>query len=68
LRQFDIVKKSDAQPQRLKDTTYVFYPVAVYGLALGDLNGDGYPDTVAACSDAPNAVYFNGTACRWKSS
>jgi hypothetical protein len=26
----------------------------------GDLNGDGYPDIVAARSDAPNVVYFSG--------
>jgi hypothetical protein len=27
---------------------------------LADLDGDGYPDIVAARSDAPNAVYFSG--------
>ncbi|MFM7751938.1 MAG: FG-GAP repeat domain-containing protein, partial [Opitutaceae bacterium] len=32
---------------------------AVYGLAVGDLNGDGWPDIVAARSDAPNAVWFS---------
>jgi hypothetical protein len=31
-----------------------------YGLALGDLNGDGYPDVVAARSEAPNVMYFSG--------
>jgi len=30
----------------------------VYGVALGDLDGDGWPDIVAARSDAPNAVWF----------
>ena len=35
---------------------------AVYGLAIGDLNGDGWPDIAAARSDAPNAVWFNGPA------
>ncbi len=32
----------------------------VYGLAIGDLDGDGWPDIAAARSDAPNAVWFNG--------
>jgi hypothetical protein len=33
---------------------------AVYGLALGDLDGDGWPDIVAARSEAPNAIWFSG--------
>lgn len=32
---------------------------AVYGLALGDLDGDGWLDIAAARSDAPNAVWFS---------
>ncbi|MBL9203246.1 MAG: VCBS repeat-containing protein [Opitutaceae bacterium] len=35
---------------------------AVYGLALGDLDGDGWADVAAARSDAPNAVWFSGPA------
>ena len=31
----------------------------VYGLAIGDLDGDGLPDIAAGRSDAPNVVYFN---------
>ena len=31
----------------------------VYGVAIGDLDGDGWPDIVSARSDAPNAVWFN---------
>lgn len=31
----------------------------VYGLALGDLNGDAWPDIVAARSEAPNAIWFS---------
>lgn len=31
----------------------------VYGLALGDLDDDGWPDIVAARSEAPNAVWFS---------
>jgi len=31
----------------------------VYGVAIGDLDGDGWPDIVSARSDAPNAVWVN---------
>jgi hypothetical protein len=33
---------------------------AVYGVAIADLDGDGWPDIVGARSDAPNAIWFNG--------
>jgi hypothetical protein len=33
---------------------------AVYGVAIGDLDGDGWPDIAAARSDAPNGIWFNG--------
>jgi hypothetical protein len=32
---------------------------AVYGIAIADLDGDGWPDIAAARSDAPNAVWFS---------
>jgi len=35
---------------------------AVYGVALRDLDGDGWPDIAAARSEAPNAVWFSGPA------
>ena len=31
----------------------------VYGIAVGDLDGDGWPEIAAARSDAPNAIWFN---------
>jgi len=37
---------------------------SVYGVAIGDLDGDRWPDIAAARSDAPNAVWFNGPAIR----
>jgi len=33
---------------------------AVYGLAIGDVNGDGCPDIVAARSEALSMLYVNG--------
>ncbi len=33
---------------------------SVYGVAIGDLDGDGWPDIAAARSEAPNGVWFNG--------
>jgi len=35
---------------------------AVYGLALGDLDGDSWPDIAAARSDAPNGIWFSSPA------
>ncbi|HEX4932045.1 MAG TPA: VCBS repeat-containing protein [Gemmatimonadaceae bacterium] len=35
---------------------------SVYGVAIGDLDGDGWPDIAAARSEAPNGVWFSGAA------
>jgi hypothetical protein len=32
---------------------------ATYGVAVGDLDGDSWPDIVGARSDAPNGIWFN---------
>ena len=32
---------------------------SVYGVAIGDLDGDGWPDIAAARSEAPNGVWFS---------
>ena len=33
---------------------------SVYAIGIGDLDGDGWPDIVAARSEARNALWFNG--------
>ena len=37
---------------------------SVYAIAIGDLDGDGWPDIAAARSDAPNALWFSGASSR----
>jgi hypothetical protein len=32
---------------------------AAYGIAIGDIDKDGWPDIAVARSGAPNVVYFN---------
>lgn len=35
---------------------------SVYGVAIGDLDGDGWADIAAARSEAPNAIWFSGAS------
>ncbi len=37
---------------------------SVYGIAIGDLDGDSWPDLAVARSDAPNAVWFSTPATK----
>ena len=34
---------------------------SVYGVAIGDLDGDGWPDIAAARSEAQNGIWFSGS-------
>ena len=33
-----------------------------YGVTVGDLDGDGYPEVAVANSDGPNIIYLNRAA------
>jgi len=50
-RSYDVVRFADTGEQ-----------AAVYGVAIGDVNGDAIPDIVAGRSDAPNMLYLG--CCR----
>lgn len=49
-----------ARVPRFTDTPWGDGKGSVYGVAVGDLDGDGWPDIAAARSEAPNAVWFSG--------
>ncbi|MEI6535411.1 MAG: VCBS repeat-containing protein [Verrucomicrobiaceae bacterium] len=50
--------QSSAKTLNFKESPWNDGKGTVYGLALGDLDGDGWPDIVAALSDAPNAIWL----------
>jgi hypothetical protein len=54
--------RSGEKKLRFEEGTWGDGQGAVYGLALGDLDGDDWPDIVAARSEAPNAIWFSGPA------
>jgi hypothetical protein len=41
---------------------------AAYGIAIGDLDGDGWPDIALARSGAPNVAYFSSGVRQCKES
>ncbi len=49
-----------ARLPRFADTPWGDGKGSVYGVAIGDLDGDGWPDVAAARSEAPNGVWFSG--------
>jgi len=56
--------QSSAGSLRFEDVSWGDGQGAVYGVALGDLDGDGWPDIAAARSEAPNAIWFSGPAAK----
>jgi hypothetical protein len=53
-----------ARLPRFADTPWGDGKGSVYGVAVGDLDGDGWPDIAAARSEAPNGVWFSGPATK----
>ena len=51
--------KSNGREVRFKEIHWGDGKGTVYEIAIGDLDGNGWPDIAAARSDAPNAVWFN---------
>jgi hypothetical protein len=56
--------RGDGKQMRFQEVHWGDGKGAVYGVAVGDLDGDGWPDIAAARSDAPNAVWFSGPGRR----
>ena len=51
--------KPNGREVRFKEVRWGDGKGTVYEIAIGDLDGNGWPDIAAARSDAPNAVWFN---------
>jgi hypothetical protein len=70
-RKFTLVpfggKQSDPANPANQEAARQGTPGAVYGLAIGDVNGDGSPDIVAARSGAPSMLYLNSLRLKPKS-
>jgi FG-GAP-like repeat len=56
--------KSNGREIRFKEIHWGDGKGTVYEIAVGDLDGDGWPDIASARSDAPNAVWFNDQKMR----
>lgn len=54
-----LVVGKDASDLRFVESRFGDPTAATYGLALGDLNGDGFKDIVTANSGAPNLIFLN---------
>src|SRR5262249_17851121 len=56
-KSFRVVRFCEAG--RRKSKAGVNNGFATYGLAIGDIDGDGYPDIVVARTGGPSAIYFS---------
>ncbi|HKN82924.1 MAG TPA: VCBS repeat-containing protein, partial [Pyrinomonadaceae bacterium] len=50
---------NDGQGQSFHEMNWTDGKGVVYSMAFADLDRDGWPDIVAARSDAPNGIWFS---------
>ena len=53
---------NDGSGKKFKELRFGPETHRTYGVAVGDLNGDGYPEIITANSDGPNVVFVNRKA------
>ena len=51
---------NDGTGRQFTQVTFGDAKGAAYGFALGDINGDTFPDIALARSGAPNVLYLSG--------
>lgn len=56
-KSFRVVRFGEAERRQFEAGANKFF--VTYGLAVGDIDGDGYPDIVVARTGGPSAIYFS---------